>query len=180
MVDQPSAVSRWLKHLTTVWMEAYDELAGLLPAGCGVRSWLPYWTSRRSYPLQNDFSCMISPALFRELCLPELETLTGALDHAFYHLDGPGAVKQVDALLELPRLRAIQWQPGAGGGTATEWLPLLKRIQAAGKGLLIDVRPHEFDTIMRELHPEGVITRVIADATPDQADAFVRHLARWG
>jgi len=32
---------------------------------------------------------------------------------------------------------------------------------------------------MRELRPEGVITRVIADATPDQADAFVRHLARW-
>jgi hypothetical protein len=40
-------------------------------------------------------------------------------------------------------------------------------------------RPYEFDTIMRELRPEGVITRVIADATPDQADAFVRHLARW-
>ncbi|MHB9024042.1 MAG: hypothetical protein ACYC7E_07670 [Armatimonadota bacterium] len=181
MLETPEEVARWLAHLTRVWLQAYRTLVDLLPADNGTRGWLGYWSPKLSYPLQNDYSCMISPDLFRELCIPELEVQTAAMDHAFYHLDGPGATKHLDALLDLPRLRAIQWQPGTGGGTATEWLPLLKRIQAAGRGLFIDVRPYEFNTLMAELRPEGVICRVIGDAnaTPEDAEGYVAYLSRW-
>ena len=180
MADAPEAVDRWMRHITGCWLETYETLAALLPAEWGVRAWLPFWTPKRSYVLQDDFSCMVSAAHFRRFCLPAIATLSEAMDHAFYHLDGPDAARHLDALLELPGIRGIQWQPGSGGGWATEWLPLLKRIQAAGRGMVIDVRPEEFDTIMQELRPGGVIVRVAAtDPTPEEAEGFVRYLARW-
>ena len=48
-------------------------------------------------------------------------------------LDGPDAIRHLDSLLSLPKLSGIQWIPGAGSPSVSEWIPLLKRIQKAGK-----------------------------------------------
>ena len=179
MLERPDAVRPWLRHITGQWIKVYNELLSMILPQGGTRGWLSFWSAHRTYPLQNDYSCMISPEMFTDVCLEELQVLTGFLDQPFYHLDGPGAVKHVDALLALPRLRAIQWQPGASGGVATDWLDLLKKIQKGGKGILFDVRPYEFDTIMSELRPEGVIARVAGTTTPAEADDAVRRLSKW-
>mgnify|MGYP006967062828 CR=1 FL=1 len=51
------------------------------------------------------------------------------------HLDGPGAVRHVPTLLRLERLDCIQWIQGAGWPLPSQWLGLLRQIQAAGKAV---------------------------------------------
>jgi hypothetical protein len=100
------------------------------------------------------------------------------LDYAVYHLDGPGAVPHLDLLLEIPSLRAIQWTPGAGQPPMPHWLPMLRRIQSAGKGLFLYTWPEELDALMDGLKPEGVILNLWA-GSPAEADALVDKVAAW-
>jgi hypothetical protein len=43
--------------------------------------------------------------------------------------------------------------PGDGNGPMSKWLPLLKRIQAAGNGLHISVGSEEVPGLLAELEP---------------------------
>jgi hypothetical protein len=40
-----------------------------------------------------------------------------------------------------------------------EWLPLLKKIQEAGKGLVLDVPPQDVEILFRELDWRGLCVR---------------------
>ena len=140
--------------------------------------WIGVCSSKPATDLQCDFSAMISPAMFNELFLPGIEQQTQWIERTIYHLDGPEAIRHLDALLELPRLSAIQWVPGAGKPPALHWLPLLKRIQAAGKGVWVQALPAEVETLLAELQPEGLLLRVHCD-TPDEADALMAQVERW-
>ena len=83
--------------------------------------------------LQCDFCCMISPRMFERFVKPELAESCRKLDRAFYHLDGPGQLRHLDSLLEIPELAGVQWIPGAGAAPADEWIDVYRRIRAAGK-----------------------------------------------
>jgi hypothetical protein len=70
-----------------------------------------YVQGRQSRP-QCDVSCMISPEMFREFVVPCLERETREVDAAEYHLDGPQAVKHLEALAEIAGLSMISFTPG--------------------------------------------------------------------
>jgi hypothetical protein len=109
---------------------------------------------------------MLSPRSFQDLIVPELSKLAARLDLPMYHLDGPDAVRHVDALLamESPEIRVIQWVPGAGAPHAVEWLDLLRKIQDGGKAIFVYAHsPDEVETLARELRPEGLMIRVEVD-----------------
>ena len=99
---------------------------------------------------------MISPDMFKEFILPELMEEIEWLDgKTIFHLDGPGALKHLDMLLEIPKLAGIQWVYGAGQPTAAYWVPVLKKIQAAGKLIHIHIVPEDLDVLLEEIKPEG-------------------------
>ena len=179
MIEQPEAVTRWLTALTETYIQQYQAQAALLPSGNGYTSWLTAWSPTPSYTLQDDFSCMISTEMFREFCVPELAVLTELLDHTVYHLDGPGAIQHLDALLELPRLHAIQWTPGDGQPPMAEWLPLLRRIQDGGKGLFLYCQQEEVPVLLDSLRPNGIMLCTWAH-TPAEADSLVKLAERYG
>jgi succinate dehydrogenase flavin-adding protein (antitoxin of CptAB toxin-antitoxin module) len=58
------------------------------------------------------------------------------LDHCVYHYDGKGALGHLDDILAIPDIDVIQWVPGDGNPRSIEWMDLLHKIQAAGKGSL--------------------------------------------
>jgi hypothetical protein len=91
-----------------------------------------YTAGRQSRP-QCDASCMISPALFRELVVPCLESEASDADVFVYHLDGPGAIKHLEALCGIERLDMIAWVCGAGAEN-NDWSFLFDRIDRLGKG----------------------------------------------
>lgn len=168
------------ERMEALWCQAYDELLELIHgAGLeGSSGWIGLWSPGRTYPLANDFSCMISARMFRETFRPELEHLSAWLDHSIYHLDGPGALHHLDAILELPHLNAVQWVPGAGAPPATHWIPVLRRIQRAGKGVQLDVAPGEVEFLLQHLSARGLFLRTSC-ATEAEARELLEKAKQW-
>lgn len=178
MLEHPDIIKRAIEWVAGFWLKLYEEQYEILrnyqDGTCG---WLAIWAPGKSYPLQEDFSCMISPQMFRDFLLPQLKRQTEFLDHSIYHLDGPGAIQHLDALLELPRLQAIQWVPGAGAPPMREWLPLLKRIQEAGRNLVLDVTPEDIQPLITNLDIKGLCLRTWC-GSKEEAEELLRSVER--
>jgi 5-methyltetrahydrofolate--homocysteine methyltransferase len=126
LIEQPEAVLRALEQVGALYDPVYKTLyeAGRM-AEFGSTSWSDLWSEGRTQTVQCDFCYMISPEHLRRFALPWLEYEVSYLDHAVYHMDGPGQIRHLEDLLSLPRLHTIQWIPGAGQPTAPGWLDLL-------------------------------------------------------
>jgi hypothetical protein len=165
LFDHPGAVKAAIQSVTLAWYEYYRACFEIIhrhslpqqPYGDGYVDWLGIWSDRPAVTVECDFSGMISPAMFQEFFLPAVRLQTEMVERSIYHLDGPGAIRHLDALMALPRLNGIQWVPGAGSKPMIEWLPLLKHIRAAGKLLVIGCEPWEVRPLLRELGPAGVL-----------------------
>ncbi|MFA6108727.1 MAG: hypothetical protein WDA75_08160 [Candidatus Latescibacterota bacterium] len=170
MVDRPTATKAALRHLTGLWLREFDRICSLIESGGneGHMTWMAIWAPDRACATQEDFSYMISDAMFREFCLPPLVELVESLPYAMYHLDGAGALSHLDTLLGIHRLRAIQWVPGAGRERVPQWYGLIRRILAAGKSVEVFARPEEIDDLVREVGPRGLLIHC-GGVSPDQA-----------
>jgi hypothetical protein len=158
LYDTPDAVVRIASAVTPLWLNYYAALCDLQQgAHRGTAGWSPLWAPGTTYMLQCDFSFMISPRMFKKHVMPDLEACCEALDYAFYHLDGKGAIPHLDHLLSLERLRGIQWIPGDGAPPPEEWLPLLKLIRDSGKLCQVYVTPAGALRIARELGGRGFL-----------------------
>ena len=123
------------------------------PGDCTWLSWGP----AKTIVAMCDFCTMISPELFKEFVVPELETYNEYFDYIVWHLDGPDEVRHLDILLDLPFVKAIQWEPGAGSPTAGHWLELLKKIQSKGKSIYCySESKEETQLLTKELLTEGL------------------------
>jgi hypothetical protein len=154
----------------------YEKLIG---AGQAITNWCGIVSTRKWHVVSNDFSCMISPAMFDDVFLPGIIEECRQLEASIYHLDGPGALPHLDSLLRIEALDAIQWVPGAGHGRASDWLAVYKKCQAAGKGLQLTLEPDEVDLLMENLRPEGLWIWLDGVADREQADAIIKKLHKW-
>ena len=113
LIEYPDKVKELRDYIVKVWIQCYDELLDLVNKNQeGTVGWLPAWSPGKTYPLQCDFSAMISPKMYEEFVAPEIQTLARHLDNVIYHLDGPDMVKHLDIILDIPEIDAIQWVPG--------------------------------------------------------------------
>jgi len=113
LIESPDKVKELRDYIVKVWIKCYDELFHIIHKNQeGTLGWLPAWSPGKTYPLQCDFSAMISPKMYEEFVAPEIQTIARHLDNVVYHLDGPDAVKHLDIILDIPEIDAIQWVPG--------------------------------------------------------------------
>lgn len=182
LYDAPEEVERAALHLASLWHEIYNDLdARLSRFQSGRGAWMGLWSPRPWYPIQCDFSYMLSPAFFQRFVMPTLQFQCDRLEGAIYHWDGTGQIPHLDALLSIPTLRGIQWTPGAGKPGVDEevWFPLYRRIQAAGKNLvLLGVRPERLERLLEGLRPEGLLCSVRC-RTEAEAKELLRQAQRW-
>jgi hypothetical protein len=184
VIDQPEAVIRGVAQTTSLWLRYYDELEKVIRAGGrgsrGTSSWAPIWSPGRTYMLQSDFAYMISPKMFERFVMPDLETICGQLDHAFYHLDGKGQIPHLKYLLGLERLRGIQWIPGDGQPSPDQWLDVLGRIRDGGKRCQVFVTAEGARHIVKNLGGKGFLLVINDDepafVNPDEVQGFLRTL----
>lgn len=85
--------------------------------------------------LQCDFSCMISPEMFRRWVLPTLEEEAEIVKHVVYHWDGPGALVHTEDLISSKGLHALGYVPGEGNGDPADYIDLYKKLQKGGKAV---------------------------------------------
>ena len=75
------------------------------------------------------------------------------MDHVLYHLDGPQAIKHMDALMEIDGIDALQWTSGDAGpdGTLPDWDVIYDKAIAAGKSIWVKVYSGEFEDWIRNV-----------------------------
>ena len=176
-IEHPDEVRRAMKFVEKVWPDIYMHFYNITrPHQLGTSTWLQAWSPGKYYPGSCDFICMVSPKMFREFFLDELVAECNWLDHSLFHLDGPGALKHLDDLLAIPTLNGIQWVPGANSGPATQWIALLKRIQAAGKCIHFSVPANEIKPLMEALSSKGLMLATSVSSI-EEAEALIRQVA---
>ena len=124
---------------------------------------------------------MISPEMFAEFALPILQEQCRRLNYSIYHWDGPGQIPHLDLLLSIPELTGIQWTPGAGNPAvdSPRWFPLYRRIQAAGKRLvLLDTPASGIARLLAELSPQGLLIHTTV-ASEAEAEQLLKDVRRW-
>mgnify|MGYP000896408048 CR=1 FL=1 len=182
LIDYPSEVKRLTAEVDQVWLHCFQELDHMIRQQMeGTSSWMHIWCRDTWYPFQCDCSAMFSPQMFEEFVLPSLQEQCRQLDYSIYHWDGPGQIPHLDLLLSMPELTGIQWVPGDGnpGVESPKWFPLYKRIQAAGKNLVLLGAPlHSVESIVKELSPKGLLISTHAD-TEDEARSLLNDVAKW-
>jgi len=127
--------------------------------------------------LQCDFSCMISPPMFRRWVLPALEEEAALVGRAQYHWDGPGALVHTADLLASKGLHTMGYVPGDGAGRMIDHLDLLKRVQDGGKAVSVWGTPDELQAMHRELRPEKVLYATNVNS-PAEAEALLQWFVR--
>jgi hypothetical protein len=169
-----------LKASQPEYYQAYDQQYELISAaGMPATSWLPAIAFGKYYIPSCDFSALISSAQFDEFFLPGLIEECEFYDRAVYHLDGPGAIRHLDSIMSIPGVHAIQWVPGAGHEELAQWIPLLKRIRAGGKSVLVYCTVKELDLVFENLRPEGVWIQPNGVADEETAAYVLRRVEKW-
>jgi 5-methyltetrahydrofolate--homocysteine methyltransferase len=127
--------------------------------------------------VECDVICLLGPRHARRFVLPAIAEEAAYLDHCIFHLDGPAALVHLDDLLAIPAIDAIQWVPGDGQPRSPQWMDLLQKIQAAGKGLWLDWTAEEIRQHYGDLRPEGVCFYTTV-SSPQAADELLDWLKR--
>ncbi|MBT5873046.1 MAG: hypothetical protein HOH43_06470 [Candidatus Latescibacteria bacterium] len=180
LIERPDAVKDLMRNvITPLWFEIYDGMYQRSRGKqTGTSTWLTAWSPGKWYPTSCDFAALISPDMFDEFVLPDITEEVLWLDRSLYHLDGPDAVRHLDSLLKIPDLGGIQWVPGAGAPPMTEWIPLLKRVQKAGKLLHLSIKADEVEPLLKTLSARGLMLSTQC-ATETEARRLLSDAETW-
>lgn len=180
MVEEKEMLHDACDKIREVWHttneQVYQIVKGNNEGGCSV-GWLDTWAPGRHTQAQCDLSCMISPQAFSEFIVPEIESQASWSDYLLYHLDGFEQIRHLEMLLSIKKLSAIQWTCVEGQPSPLEFIPVLRRIQDAGKGLVIAIKPEELEPLMQQLSSKGLYLILRADSA-EEADKMVECVKR--
>jgi len=180
-ITRPDTVRDAIDAIYPAWHEAFTALYRIaLGRGAGLIHWLEIWSNRPYYVPACDFNFLIGPDEFNAICLPDIARQSATVGRAVFHLDGPGAARHIDALLEVPDIQAIQFTPGEGSPSALAWVPMFKKIQERGRSLYVFVPADEVLEFSAALNPEGLCIVPGGGLKPDELDAlFEAFCRRW-
>ena len=180
MIDHLDAVKSLLGRIEADYFAVYDHYyKKLRQHGQPITSWTPLVHEGKYYIPSNDFSIMISKRMYDEVFLPGIRRECQFLERSIYHLDGPGALRHLDSILSIPELNALQWVPGAGREVFSLWVDVYRKAQAAGKGIQVNCRLEEIETIMQTLSPRGMFLQVNGVPDRESGQALLEALERW-
>ena len=175
LVDYPNEVDRAMRQVRALYAPVYEAVYAAGDMQRGTTSWLPSYCDQRFAVVECDVICLLGPRHARRFVLPAIAEEAAYLDHCIFHLDGPAALKHLDDILAIPDIDAIQWVPGDGQPRSVEWMNVLQKIQAAGKGLWLDWTIDEIHQHYRDLRPEGLCF-YLTPASPEEADELLEWL----
>jgi hypothetical protein len=180
LVEHLDDVKRLLVRVEADYFRIYDMFYEKLRVnGQPITSWLPLLCDGRYYIPSNDFSIMISKAMFDEVFLPGLVRECQALDRSIYHLDGPGALRHLDSILSICELDALQWVFGAGNEGFQRWIKVYQEAQRRGKSIQVSCDIEEIPLVMQTLSPRGLFLDVQGVPNPEAGEALLKELERW-
>jgi len=179
-IDEPEAVHRALRIVQGVWEDIMSKVHNTIKTnnyGGGCVGWLCTWAPGMHVQLQCDLSVMMSPAMFDEFLVYELHAQSEFADYSLYHFDGEQQVRFLPYILDVKGIQAIQWTNVAGQKAVTEYIPVLKQIQQAGKALILHCLPDEISVLLENLNARLLHLTTWAKTQQD-ADDIVKLIAK--
>jgi hypothetical protein len=175
----PDEVKQLIKLANQHFQELYDYFDTMLKNQNQLSvAWMGIPSFGKMHIPSCDFSAMVSPEQFDEFCLPVIVDEVKAMTHNIFHLDGKGVAKNIDRILDLQEINAIQWVQGMGDDAPIlQWIPFIKRIQDAGKSVVVDLQLNELDDFINEMDPKGLLLCIAADEKiqPD----IIKQIEKW-
>jgi len=181
VLEHPEEVKKLCRRVTDGLLKVYDIFhEKLSAAGMPSTSWMQVIHDGGKFHIpSNDFSCMVSDRIMDELFIEDTVKECAHMDRNIYHLDGPQALRYLDRIMAIPNMQAIQWVPGAGRDYWRKSVDVYKRIQAAGKALVIYIPAKDLDDLFEHLRPEGVWVWLSGVSNKEDADAALKKIAKW-
>ena len=181
VIDCPERIAALSERLSRALLPIYESFYQMArDAGDPASTWLPLVSEDRYMVIQNDVSSLLSPSMFDEFLLPYTQRECEYLDHTMYHLDGLQALKDLDRLLEIPELDAVQWGPPPQHWDWHEWIDVYKRIQAAGKGFFLPIPAKDLHELPDSgIRPEGAWLVVEGVTNEEEAAKALRLIEKW-
>ena len=175
LYDDPEEILRRAGEFQAAWQAAMREyFARVSPYQAGHMNWWHIWAPDTNTILGCDFCSILSPKHFERFFLPELAAQARFIKYPLYHLDGRGELPHLDALLEIPGLRGIQWSnDDFTDRSQLQHVHFFKKILAKKKTLTIEVEPRHAEAIVRELGREGLLLSVPV-SNEAEAEAMLR------
>lgn len=155
LLDEPEKVGQRIQEVTNCYYDYYNRFYDVIKDEEGGNAYTVFqiWGPGKTVKLQCDFSAMMAPDDFRTYIQPSLRAQSEKADHVLYHLDGPAAIKHMDALMEIDGIDALQWTSGDAGpdGTLPDWDVIYDKAIAAGKSIWVKVYSGEFEDWIRNV-----------------------------
>lgn len=179
MVERPDQLKRLIDLAFAEYPEVYRHFDRKLKAhGQLSVTWMNLPSYETFNVLACDFAVNISRDFFDEFCMPIQRKEAELYLHNVFHVDGPGVAKNIDSILTLPNLAAVQWVQGYGTHQPIlQWIPLIDKIRAAGKSVVVDLQLDELDEFIKRVDPAGILLWVAAE--PKDQAAVLDRVKRW-
>jgi hypothetical protein len=183
-LENPDRIAEAIQVMDDVWIRLHEELYKMTVNtnyGGGVLPWMSLWAPGRIDQLACDFSSVISPSLFKDIFVPEIELMGSWTEYGTYHLDGPASMANtLDTLLGIDCIKTIEFTPGIGfpPSTTPEYIPRYKRILESGKRLYLLADPKEVEPLCKALPSRGLYICSYADSR-EEADRIIQNTYLW-
>ncbi len=166
MIERPAWVHEKLQEIEVAYKQVFDSLYEIIKDEDGSMAfgYFMLWGPGKTGLLQCDTAAMFSPKMFDEFVLPYLRQSVEYLDYSMYHVDGHQCLGDVDSLLEIEGLDAIEWTPDpqVPPGGAPHWYDLYKKILGAGKSVWVaNMDVDEVIPLLDVIGPKGVYLNVV-------------------
>ncbi len=186
LYDYPEEIKELSARVTKIWLKAYEQqVETIRKTGQPFNTWMNIPSSKPWYPMQSDFSYMISPKHFEEFVLPDLVEQAKHIERPVYHLDGVGELPHLDMILDIPGLVGIQWAPGAGEAPEwdAKWFDVIRKIQDKKKNVILIRGISENDVegaerFYKTVDPTGVFVAGNF-SSEEKANEMLENINRW-
>lgn len=181
LYDEPDEVKKAHDIVTRDFLKSYDHFDELIKKGGSMScNWMGIPSFGKFYVPTADITAMFSTKMYEEFYFDTMDKVINRMDHTIYHMDGKDVAKHVDVLLEHKKLNGIQWVQGMGNDRPIlQWVPLIKKIQRAGKSVICDVDLEDLEEFISEVRdPRGIFLFVEAHDT-DLQKQIIKRIEKW-
>jgi hypothetical protein len=179
ILDDPEKVHAALRLANESFLLVFDHYDKVLKShGQLSINWMGIPSRGKMHVPSCDFSALTSTETFHEFYFPSLQNEVRHMTHNIFHVDGVGVLRHLDHILSLPQIQAIQWVQGVGDDLPIlQWLDVIKRVQAAGKGVLVDLQVDELEPFIPAMKPDGLYLCIAAEENIQPQ--ILRRLQKW-
>jgi hypothetical protein len=174
LADNPDASAALLTSMAEIFVEFFVETWKRLPRWQGGFFDAQYslWSPRPIIRMQEDATAAYSPALYRRLLQPADRMIARRFPCSFVHLHST-SMFLLDAFLEIEEIACFEINNDALGPPISRMIPHFRKVQSAGKPLLIRgaLTSDELRALLDSLESRGLFLNIMVKSA-DEAESL--------